>query len=1034
MKRKKHQELKSPHFTAFLLAAVIVFNLCNYSFTQEIFRFNKIGLKDGLPSGTAPLSIIQDSLGFIWFPVLGGISKYDGYKFSSYKTFVGANDTTHLPEIFCVFEDSNNDLWVAGNNILGKYDRGKDNFYSYKIVDTSAESSFPSVYSIKEGRNNILWLSTYEKGLFSFDKKSLEFKQYNHEIGNNNSISSDTLSDLVIDNNGSIWISFFAKGLCKFEPEKNQFTRFSTGNNQSNNILSDSIHALYKDKTGKIWIAFRNQKIAEIDPSNNDINYFSINGDNVNPSAIITKIFVDNAGLVWIGTYREGLILFDREKNKFTGIKNNTENPANTVNYAYCIYQDKAGLIWIGDLEAIHTYSPFSQTFVNFSDNDLFIKSINNAGIQDIKSPNNEDLWLATTNGLYKWERSINKFKHFLNDPNPKRDPNQYGSNSVSNIYFDRKGNLWAATFSGLYKFDTASMNYKVFKHIPGDSTSIGPDGPDNMYEDSYGNLWVSTDNTIDKFDRESEIFKHYKISTVRSFFEDSDGILWACSGSHGIYRYNRDKDLFEEFYDEKSFRSFSMVEEDNNKDLWVASFYSGINYFDEKTFKYQSYSTESGLQSGFVNNLIKDNSGMLWLTTRLGISRFDTERRQFKHFGEEQGLKIRDFITTSVFKSSDGQIFMGGKNGIVGFYPKPLNVKKPGVIFTDFKIHNYSVVPSDTSELKQNINITEDIVLSHKHNSFTFEFASLDFSDPGKNQYSYKLEGFDEEWSLPSTDRTINYTNLSSGEYVFHVKGSNDDGIWNDEGRSIKVTVNPPWWKSWWFTVSWIVIAASLFGGTIRLISVQKLKKRLNLIKHQQAIEKERMRISKDMHDEVGSSLTRITLLSEIAKNKIGDHEELNKITIASREVVNNMDEIVWAINPKNDSLDNLAAYILQFAQEYLENTGIDSRFDFPESIPQIPLQSDVRHNIFLTVKESLNNIVKHSGATEVCIELNIYSQKFELIIKDHGKGINFDQIDRFSNGLNNMRKRIEEIKGSILIESDSGTCIRISMPIYEN
>ncbi|MBK8549505.1 MAG: hypothetical protein IPL53_00035 [Ignavibacteria bacterium] len=280
-------------------------------------------------------------------------------------------------------------------------------------------------------------------------------------------------------------------------------------------------------------------------------------------------------------------------------------------------------------------------------------------------------IWLATTNGLYKWERSINKFNHYLKDPNPNRDPKQFGSNSVSNIYFDRKGNLWAATFSGLYKFDTATLNYKVFKNNPDDSTSIGPDGPDNMYEDSHGNFWISTDYTIDKFDRESETFKHYKISTVRSFFEDSDGLLWACSGSRGVYKYNRDKDLFEEFYDEKSFHGFSMVQEDNNKDLWVASFYSGINYFDEKTFKYQSYSSESGLQSGFVNNLIKDNSGMLWLTTRLGISRFDTERKQYKHFGESEGLKVRDFITTSVFKSSDGQIFMGGKNGLVSFYPK---------------------------------------------------------------------------------------------------------------------------------------------------------------------------------------------------------------------------------------------------------------------------------------------------------------------------------------------------------------------------
>lgn len=1033
MKRKNHLELKNLRYIVLSAAVLLLFNLYNFSFSQENYRFNKIGLKDGLPSGTAPLSFSQDFLGFIWFPILGGISKFDGFKFTAYKTFIDQKDTLYLPEIFCVFEDSQNELWAAGNNILGKYDRKKDIFNFYYIVDKNDNESVPSVYSIQEGKKGILWLSSYDKGLFSFDKNSNKFRQYNYEINNPNSINSDTLSDIVIDDNGAIWISFFAKGLCKFDPEKNQFTRFSRSNTQGNIFLSDSLHALFKDKAGKIWIAFRNRMIAELDPNNNDIKYHKIEGNNVNPSAIITKIFVDNSGMVWIGTYREGLILFNTETNTFTGIKNN-ENSNNAINYAYGIYQDRSGLVWIGDLEAIHTYSPNSQTFVNYSENEIFTKNIKNAGIQGVKSTNSNELWLATTNGLYKWYKNSNVFTHYLKDTNPKRDPKQFGNNSVSNVHFDSKGNLWAATYSGLYRFDTASMNYKLFKHNPDDSLSLGPDGPDNIYEDSHGNLWVSTDYSIDKFDRESEIFKHYKISTVRSFFEDSDGILWACSGSRGIYRYNRAADLFEEFYDEKSFRGFSMVQEDDNKNLWAASFYSGINYFDNTSFKYQSYSTESGLPSDFVNNLIKDNSGMLWLSTRLGISRFDPERKQFKNFGEDEGLKIRDFLTTSAFKATDGGIYMGGRNGLVSFYPAPLNTRQPNVVLTDFKIHNITVIPSDTSVLKQNINVAEEIELSYKNNSISFEFAALDFRDPAKNKYSYKMEGFDEDWSIPSADRTAGYTNLNAGEYVFAVKGSNDDGIWNENGAKVNIKINPPWWKTWWFTACWILFAGSLFGGTIRFVSVQKLKKKINIIKHQQAIEKERMRISKDMHDEVGSSLTRITLLSEIAKNKIGDYDEINKITKASREVVNNMDEIVWAINPKNDSLDNLAAYILQYAQEYFESTGIDCKFDFPENIPDVPLQSDVRHNIFLTVKESLNNIVKHSAASDVSIELKINLPRAEFMIKDNGKGIDFDHIDKFSNGLSNMRKRIEDINGEISIESEKGTCIRISIKVNEN
>lgn len=1013
-----------------------LFVLINIAFSQEIFRFNKIGLKDGLPSGTAPLSFTQDNIGFIWFPVLGGVVKYDGYEFHTYNTFIGVNDTVFYPEIFYVFEDNNKDLWAAGKNILGKYNRKKDSFYFYKIKDESTQSSLPSVYCVQEGKNGMFWLSSDDMGLFSFDTISKKFQQFNHTLNNTNSINSDTLSDIVIDDSGELWISFFTKGLCKYEKEKDKFIRFSSNEMSSYNIVSDSIHALCKDNKGSIWIAFKNRVIAELNPVNNDIKYFYITGENINPSAIITTIFVDNNDLVWIGTYREGVILFNKETNNFIGIKRDDMISENDINYAYSIFQDKTGLIWIGDLEALHTYSKNSQVFINYSDDEFFNKMINNAGIQDIKSVNKKDIWLATTNGLYKWQINSNSFDHYLKDNNPNRDPKQFGSNSVSNIFFDSKGNLWAATFSGLYKFDTTSMSYVNFKHNPNDSFTMGPDGPDNIYEDKFAVIWISTDNTIDKYDNGNKTFKHYNIATVRSFFEDSDGILWACSGSRGIYKYKREKDIFEEFYDERTFRGFSMITEDDNKNLWAASFYSGINYFDENSIKFQSFSIESGLPSGFVNNLIKDNSGMLWLTNRLGISRFDPERKQFKNFGEPDGLKIKDFLTTSVYKSPDGRIFMGGKNGMVSFYPAPLNQITPNVVFTDLKIHDISVIPSDTSVLKSNINVTEEIELSYSDNSLTFEYCALDFKDPSKNKYSFKMEGFENEWSQFSIIRTAHYTNLNPGEYTFRVKGTNDDGVFNEQGTSLKILILPPWWKTWWFTVIWIISLALLFGLTIRFITARRYKKKLDKIRQQQVIEKERLRISNDMHDEVGSSLTRITLLSEIAKSKLGESEEIRKISEASREVVNNMDEIVWAVNPRNDSLESLTAYIIKYAQEFYEGTGIICRFNIPSSIQNIALSSDTRHNVFLTVKESLNNILKHSGATEVIIQLKIENETFKFSIIDNGKGFNITEIDRFSNGLNSMRKRINDIGGEFSINSfiNTGTSIVINIPFINN
>ncbi|HEX2786585.1 MAG TPA: two-component regulator propeller domain-containing protein [Ignavibacteria bacterium] len=994
------------------------------------YKNQHVSLEQGLPAGTAVEAIVQDNLGFMWFPVLGGVAKYDGYSLSLHQKFFTATDTVYLPEVHAIFIDKENNIWLGSANMVALYDRKKDIFNAFYLTVEKSVNSIAVIYDIHEGKDGLLWISTEDKGLFSYDKKSKVTQHYFHDENNSNSLNSNEISSFTIDNEGNLWVGFYSDGLCKYEPSKNLYTRFHRSSS-SNSIPSDSIHKLYKDSSGTIWIASRQGYITELNPQTNKFINYSIQGEGVNSSAVIYSLFEDTSGLIWIGTFREGVILFDKNKNLFYPLQKNINGKEKEINYVYSIAQDRTGLIWIGGMEGLHIISKNLQSFDYSYDNPFFMKNIKNAAITSILPDNAGNLWIGTSNGLYKHIYNSNDYQHFFSDNNPKRDSKLFGNNSILNLCFDDSGSIWVTLYSGLYNLNPLNGNVKSYIHSQSDTNSISESLETGLLKDKKGNLWISSPKSVDRFITSNETFKHYPLPTVRSFYEDNDGVIWASSGSRGLYKYDSSTDSFIEYFNESDFIGFSISLEDSKKRFWAASFYSGLNLFDIKSGKSEVFDTKYGLQSNFVNNLIMDNIGMLWLSTRTGISRFNPDTKFFKNFTEEDGLNIQDFQTTSANKSSDGKLYFGTRNGMVSFYPAPINTLVPEIVLTGLKLHNLPVIPSDTSAIKENINITSEINLNYYDNSFIISFSSLDYNDSKKNLYSYKLEGFDEDWSFPGTNTSASYTNLNAGEYTFLVKGSNSDGIWNENGAKIKVIVNPPWWKTWWFTVSWIFFAAIVFGSTIRLISVQKLKKKLRELKQQQVLEAERTRISKDMHDELGSSLTKITLLSEIAMKKIGNLEEINKISDASREVVNSMDEIVWAVNPKNDSLENLAAYTLQYSQNFLSEAGLNCRFEYPDSIPSSMLSSDIRHNIFLVFKEALNNVVKHSEASEVNIKLILNKTFFEFLISDNGKGFNMEDCDRFSNGLSNMEKRIADINGEFKIrtQSDLGTLISIKI-----
>jgi signal transduction histidine kinase len=298
-------------------------------------------------------------------------------------------------------------------------------------------------------------------------------------------------------------------------------------------------------------------------------------------------------------------------------------------------------------------------------------------------------------------------------------------------------------------------------------------------------------------------------------------------------------------------------------------------------------------------------------------------------------------------------------------------------------------------------------------------------------------MDGIDSGWVQSGTRRYAGYPHLDPGEYVFRVKGSNNDGVWNEVGTSILVTIVPPFWARWWFRILAVVTLFLAIGGGIRYVEMRKLKRRIELLEQERALERERTRISQDMHDEIGAGLTEIGILSELAKRNIQSPQEaeiqMQRVSETSRETIASIGEIIWAINPKNDLLDDLVAYLRHYTARYLGPTGITLEFDIPETIPDFHLSAESRRNIFLVMKETLHNIVKHAEATAVVIKVSFTKEHLDILVKDNGKGFSESDTSQFGNGLHNMEKRMRTIGGGLFIGSKpgEGTSVAIGLEL---
>ena len=1023
--------IKHEIYIVFLLFTAII------SGQDKELQFDHLTTEDGL-SNNIVTCIVQDPQGFMWFGTNHGLSRWDGNEFKIYTNDPRDSNSLSNSKIMSMLVDSKGTMWIGTFLGINKYDWHTDKFTQFITDDDKADYILQNRISyITEDNEGVIWFST-GAGICKIDSINSIIKRYQPDPGNRGEFWNPNIIITHSEIKPNKFLLSTAGGLYSFESKTNNFNKNPFDNPTLKRL--PPVGRIYKDSSKNIWISgfglikynLESEKLDHYTHDPNDLHSIS--------NSSILSIYEDKAGLLWLGTWMKGLIKFDRNSNHFNSYKHDNKNPWSISDSRInSIFEDNDYNLWVGTWgKGINKVSKWRKPFKHFVHNVEDKSSIGYGEIISICEDKNGDLWTAHWgSGLNRLKSDDSKFIHYTRNQTSEI---KIADNWVFDMHEDRSGNIWVGSI-GIDHINIETNQIIHYSQNPKDTNSLGGPKVSKIYEDREGIMWLGIYNRgLDRFDRELGTFQHFRHNPsdsmslsdnqVFSIYQDSRNILWIGT-THGLnklvnldnskigfIRYKNDPSKPNSISDNCIYTIF----EDSNNRLWFGTEY-GLNLFNRENNNFSIYTKDDGLPGNSIFSILEDDNKNLWLRTNNGLVKFNLENENIKIFDKRDGLRDYQEIEwgyKAFHKGRTGKFYYGGQNSLTVFHPDSLkdNPKSPNIVLTDFRLNNKPVEIGKNSYLKKVINLADLIELPYYENILSIEFAALDYTAPGKNIYAYKMEGFDGDWVYTDANhRLAAYTNLDPGEYVFKVKGSNCDGIWNEEGKSVKVIIIPPWWATWWFR--------SLAVFTFLLIGYLIYRYRVNQLL---ALERMRIQIASDLHDDVGSSLTKIAIHSEIIQST----EDRNKVTSSSlkigtmsREIISSLSDIIWSIDSRNDKVGDLVDRMRDYLDAVFPTGNINTYFQTHGLIFEKNIAQELRQNIYLIFKEAVNNAAKHSNATEIKISMTNGNGKFRLEISDNGKGIVNKNTTSGFHGLQNMKLRSERIGGEFKIETINGTKI---------
>ncbi|UCF64439.1 MAG: hypothetical protein JSW33_01020 [bacterium] len=1039
---------------------------------------------DVLPVVT-PRGMYQDSFGFLWISSFEGLLRYDGYTLKKYSTIPFDSTSLSYDWVFSVVEDKIGNLWIATmGGGLNYFDRRTEVFTHFNSKTLEGMSDY--ILKIIVNDDGSLWLGSAGQGLIWFNRDrsgSVQYRCYqvSSQPVEQKLSSNNVVQDLLKDKDGLIWLATAMDGLIQFNPETREMITFKHDPENPRSISSNVISCICEDDTGNLWLGTGHPEFPPghgeglnlFERKTGTFKHFKHDPKDKNSlcSNTISSLLIDQTGTLWIGSwdnYLNSIPVQELSSSEDPRFKHYTHLSQDMV---ISLYQDRLYNIWIGvfGLE-LYKIDYQKNQFDFYHRTDKYPASLTHSDVNALCVDHLGRIWFGTR-GLDCYDPRFGQYLHFPEIPDTRTG---FGRDWIAGIEEDHEGNLWIATRnSGIFILNPETKAIRYLKHQEGETTGLLDNAVRHLLQRSNGDFWIATAQPIIQlYQKKTGNFFNFHLEprnqtllSMLTLCEDRDGVLWIGTVSNGMYRLQVDHykmvSVENYQYNPKDRNSLSNVQVQDilhpqvvdTNSLWLATMI-GLNRFDLKTKKFSHYFQTDGLASDIVMRILEDKSGNLWCATFGGLSKYDLRTGKINNYGKGDGMPFTDYsnLGRNSAKGPDGKLYFSGISGTLGFNPAAIKVNPhiPPIVLTDFKIFQESV------KLDTAIQFKKCLTLPYHQNVFSIEFAALNFTNPEKNQYAYKLEGFHNDWIDIGHERSVSFTNLDPGKYTFRVIGSNNHGVWNETGAGIQIMITPPWWRSTWAYAGYSLLMVTFLFSTVRFELLRRQRKlKLQLQREQELrsleeaehralvaelqrktadaqreAEKEQMRsrIASDLHDEIGGNLSSIALLGQVLLEKLRPKpslkNKLQEIPRIARLTAESMRDIVWFINPENDDMDRLLAKMRETANLMLDNLNFS--FNTPQGGIILETDLDFRRNLYLIYKECLQNVVKHSRAQHVEIEIQQLNHAIKFRITDDGVGFDISR-EYQGNGLGNLKRRAFEIGGKIefLSEPSRGTTV---------
>ena len=944
--------------------------------------------KDGLPND-AVTAVVQTHDGYLWLATYDGLVRFDGATFTRFDT--STTPEMHSTRVTSLFEDVKGNLWIGyETGELIRYADG--HFYA---TEFHAPWEQKKIQNIGADSNNDIWLLNDAGTLANLEGKIVAPPNVGNAAGAT-AMASSPRAGVWINSGGYAFT--LDGGMLRALPSRS----------------GDYVKGICTGHDGSLWILNQTYLCQWKDSKMNDV------GESPLGESSVVAMLETKSGCLAVGTLDQGLFLIFPGR----GVVHFNRASGFPDNWVRALCEDQEGTLWVGTgSSGLVALRPSRVTTLEAPDD------WQGASVLSIAHSHDGAFWAATEGaGLYRFYN--NQWTHFG------------GTNGLSNLFVwsvseDEQNRLWVGTWG-------AGLFIKNGNHFDPILTNEPTIAATAVLHGRNGVTWIGTTTGLLQY-KDGKVI-HYgekeglALPDIRALAEAPDGTLWfgMLGGGLGhlqngvIKQFRKSDGLSSDFV--------QCLYLDSDGALWIGTYGGGLDCFKDGHFS--AVGVNQGLPNNYICAIEQDTAGNFWISSHAGIFRIQKielneciNKQTPVHplvYGIGDGLptlQCSGGFQPATFRTSDGRLWFSTGKGVVVIDPNDIKVNQlpPPVLIEKLLVDGQSV---------NGINTTNGPVrIGPGRQRFEFEYTGTSFVAPEKVGFKYRLVGLDPGWTDAGTKRTVIYSYVPPGHYRFEVTACNSDGVWNPAGAGMAFDVQPYLWQTWWFRIGSGVAAAAMLSAGVLWFARWRVRQKLERLERQRTIERERARIARDIHDNLGANLTRISLLSQFAHGELHNPDaaavQLNRIYETTREMTRAMDEIVWAVNPDHDTLDSLGNYLGKYAQDYLGSLGIRCRLDLPVQLPQWLITAEVRHHLFLALKEALHNVVKHAAASEVSVSLTTTARSFTLTARDNGHGFVPETVDQkpsletgrtSRNGLVNMRRRLEKIGGHCKITSTPG------------